>query len=159
MTHRRTPTHIAIYLNALYNGGIERVMFNLIRGFLGRDIRVDLVLNIFDYSPYEKLLPDGTRLVNLNANRFEQRITRFAAYLRKNRPDAVLSATHFSNEIACISTDSLRGQTASYPLGTHESFVGYRQLDFKDSASAASSDNKTYLPGSRCSRGGLKRRS
>ena len=96
------PRHVAIYLHTLYNGGVERVMFNLIQGFLSRGIVVDLVLDCLIYSPFEGLIPSGTNLVKLEAHRIVQRLPKLAGYLHKRRPDALLSAAHFSNEIACL---------------------------------------------------------
>jgi glycosyltransferase involved in cell wall biosynthesis len=102
MNDKSAPTHVAIYMHSLYNGGVERVMFNLIQGFLNRGIKVDLVLDFLFYSPFENLLPAGATLIRLNATGTAQRLPKFARYLRSNRPDAVLSATHFANEIACV---------------------------------------------------------
>jgi len=102
MTKRAAPTQISIYLHTLHNGGVERVMFNLIQGFLDRGIAVDLVLDYLVYSPFEKLIPAGTRLVKLDVGSSAQRLTKLIGYLRKKRPDALLSATHMANEIACV---------------------------------------------------------
>ena len=52
-----SPKRVAVYLHTLYNGGVERVMFNLIQGFLDRGVAVDLALDFLVYSPFEKLLP------------------------------------------------------------------------------------------------------
>ncbi len=98
------PRSIAIYLHTLYNGGIERVMFHLIQAFLDRGIAVDLVLDELIYSPYERLLPQGTRLVKLGAHKVTQRVPRLTAYLRESCPEAMLSAGHLANEVACIAT-------------------------------------------------------
>jgi len=57
------------------------------------------------------LLPVGTRLVKLEVTSTAQRLPKFAAYLRKNKPDAVLSATHFANEIACVAKLITRSKT------------------------------------------------
>ena len=111
MTKKSRPKHVAIYMHSLYNGGVERVMFNLIQGFLDRGIAVDLVLDFLFYSPFEKLLPAGTRLVKLDVTSTAQRLPKFASYLRRERPDAVLSATHFSNEIACVAKTITRSDT------------------------------------------------
>jgi len=111
MTKKSRPKHVAIYMHSLYNGGVERVMFNLIQGFLDRGIAVDLVLDFLFYSPFEKLLPAGTRLVKLDVTSTAQRLPKFASYLRRERPDAVLSATHFANEIACVAKTITRSDT------------------------------------------------
>jgi len=111
MSERSRPAHVAVYLHTLYNGGVERVMFNLIQGFLDRGIAVDLVLDFLIFSPYEKLLPVGARLVNLGVAGSTQRVTKLVGYLRKERPDAMLSATHFGNEVACVATRLARSGT------------------------------------------------
>jgi glycosyltransferase involved in cell wall biosynthesis len=111
MTAKPLPRHIAVYMHTLYNGGVERVMFNLIQGFLSRGIRVDLVLDFLEYSPFEALLPAGARLVRLGAMSTKQRLPKFADYLRTEKPDAVLSATHFANEIACVARVMARSKT------------------------------------------------
>jgi len=102
MSTRTAPKYVAVYMHTLYNGGVERVMFNLIQGFLDRGIRVDLVLDFLDYSPFESLLPEGTRVVRLGASSTLQRLPKLVGYLRREKPDAVLSATHFANETACV---------------------------------------------------------
>jgi glycosyltransferase involved in cell wall biosynthesis len=96
------PKQIAIYMHTLYNGGVERVMFDLIRGFLDRGIAVDLVLDHLIYSPFEKILPEGVNLVKLGAHSPLQRIGKLRDYLATRRPHAMLSATHFANETACV---------------------------------------------------------
>jgi len=102
MTKAGAPKHIAIYLHTLYNGGVERVMFNLIQGFLDRGIAVDLVLDFLDYSPFVKLLPVGTKVVDLKVKKSAERLTKLMGYLRAEKPEAMLAATHFANEIACV---------------------------------------------------------
>jgi glycosyltransferase involved in cell wall biosynthesis len=111
MTKRSSPTYIAIYLHTLYNGGVERVMFTLIQGWLDRGIAVDLVLDFLVYSPFEKLLPVGARLINLNVRSSAQRLPSLIRFLRANKPDTLLSATHFANETACLATKVFRVNT------------------------------------------------
>ena len=111
MSKRPAPKHVAVYMHTLYNGGVERVMFNLIQGFLDRGIRVDLVLDFLYFSPFESLLPEGARLMRLSANSTFQRLPKFVGYLRKERPEAVLSATHFANEVACVAKVLARSKT------------------------------------------------
>ncbi|MEO6922615.1 MAG: glycosyltransferase [Bryocella sp.] len=123
------PKHIAVYMHTLYNGGVERVMFNLIQGFLERGVRVDLVLDFLEYSPFESLLPEGAHLVRLGATSAVQRLPKLAAYLKSARPDAVLSATHFANEIACVARIFARSK-ARLVLSEHTNL----SADIRDSA-------------------------
>jgi len=129
MTEKPLPKHIAVYMHTLYNGGVERVMFNLIQGFLSRGIRVDLVLDFLEYSPFEALLPAGARLIRLGAMSTTQRLPKFAEYLKMEKPDAVLSATHFANEIACVARVMARSK-AKLVLSEHTNLSS----DIRDSA-------------------------
>jgi len=132
MSERSRPAHVAVYLHTLYNGGVERVMFNLIQGFLDRGIAVDLVLDFLIFSPYEKLLPVGARLVNLGVTGSTQRVTKLVGYLRKERPDAMLSATHFGNEVACVAV-RLAGSGTRLILSEHTNLSS----DIRDSSGRA----------------------
>jgi glycosyltransferase involved in cell wall biosynthesis len=133
MSEKTLPRHVAVYMHTLYNGGVERVMFNLIQGFLERGIRVDLVLDYLEYSPFEKLLPPGTRLLPLGAKSTQKRLPRFIAYLKREKPDAVLSATHFANEVACLAKVAARcsrGPRTRLVLSEHTNL----SADIRDSA-------------------------
>jgi len=101
-TPKHRPEIIAIYLSTLFNGGVERVMFNLATSFLERGIEVDIVLDKLSYSPFKEHLPPGANLVVLGAHSIVQRIPRLCGYLRRRRPTAMLSANHFANELAII---------------------------------------------------------
>ena len=92
--------HLCIYLNAFYNGGIERVMLSLIRQLLADGVRIDLVVNKHGYSPMWEELPREVRVVDLGVRRFAERLPRLSGYLRRERPECILSAQHFSNELA-----------------------------------------------------------
>lgn len=92
--------HLGIYLHAFYNGGIERVMLSLIRQMLSRGVTIDLVVNQRGYSPMWEELPRGVNVVDLGVQRFWERLPKLAGYLRKERPECILSAQHYSNELA-----------------------------------------------------------
>jgi glycosyltransferase involved in cell wall biosynthesis len=94
---------IAFYMHALFNGGIERVVFNLATQFIAKGIHVDLVVNKAGWSPLADQIPNGVRLVDLGAETFLVRPIRLIGYLRRERPQVVLSSNHFSNEIAVLS--------------------------------------------------------
>jgi glycosyltransferase involved in cell wall biosynthesis len=93
-----TP-RIAFYLRLLYGGGAERVMVNLMQGFVQQGVKVDLVLNKAD-GPYLAQVPSEVRIVDLKAPRMLAGLPKLVGYLRQERPTALLSALHYSNEIA-----------------------------------------------------------
>jgi glycosyltransferase involved in cell wall biosynthesis len=98
------PDSVAIYLTTLFNGGVERVIFNLVGSFLAKDIEVDVVLDHLIYSPFKDRIPDGANLIELGANSIFGRVPKLASYLRNRQPDAMLSAMHFANEVAIAAT-------------------------------------------------------
>ena len=99
MSHQK---RLAIFLPALYGGGAERTMLSLAQGIAHRGYAVDLVLAQAE-GPYLDLIPESVRLVDLgqgqiiNKYRTLTRIPAFVRYLRRTRPDALLSALTLAN--------------------------------------------------------------
>ena len=81
---------IAVHMHTLYNGGVERVMINLMQGFLDCGHGVELVVDFLDYSPFERLLPEGTEVVRLGAYGFRHRLPRLMKYMRERHFDFTL---------------------------------------------------------------------
>ena len=90
---------IALFLPSLHGGGAERVMVNLARGFAERGLKVDLVLAKGE-GPYLGEVPPNVHVVDLNASRVLASLPGLVRYLRRERPEAMLSAMHHSNIIA-----------------------------------------------------------
>jgi glycosyltransferase involved in cell wall biosynthesis len=97
-------SHIALILPDLVAGGAQRVMLMLAREFVARGHRVDLVL-LQAEGQLQSSVPQGVRLVDLRSRTrllgsrgFAVRaIVRLANWLRKERPDAVLSSVTGTN--------------------------------------------------------------
>jgi glycosyltransferase involved in cell wall biosynthesis len=82
---------IVFYARSLYNGGVDRVVFNLAEEFLSRGIRpVILVDRDNAYSPFRGLVPAGVPYHVLGAEGAIARVMRLRAYLRRTRPQAVM---------------------------------------------------------------------
>jgi glycosyltransferase involved in cell wall biosynthesis len=96
-----TP-HVAIYLRTLYNGGIERSFINLMKNLVSKGIRVDLVLDYYEYSPFIEVIPPAVRLVLLDARQPLRRIPKLMDYLRREQPTAIIAANDFSNQVAIL---------------------------------------------------------
>lgn len=92
-------SQIAIYLRLLYGGGAERVMVNLMHGFVQQGLQVDLVMNGVD-GPYLGQVPPEVRIIGLQAPRMLEALPKLARYLRTERPAVLLSALHYNNEMA-----------------------------------------------------------
>ena len=102
-TVRQQPENqrIAIYLPSLRGGGAERVMVTLANGIAACGYRVDLVLTKAE-GPYLKDVALSVRVVDLGASRVLFSLPPLVRYLRKERPDALLSALNHANVIALL---------------------------------------------------------
>lgn len=90
---------IAIFLRGLYGGGTERVMLNLARGFIDRNLKVDLVLARAE-GPYLAQVPSGVRVVDLKAQWMPSSLPKLVRYLRQEHPKNLLTALHYPCELA-----------------------------------------------------------
>ncbi|MBO9623905.1 MAG: glycosyltransferase [Sphingomonas sp.] len=83
--------HIVFYARSLYNGGVDRVVFNLAEEFLSRGLRPLILVDVDNpYSPFKDLVPEGVPYVVLGAKGMIARLVKLRAFLRKMRPQAVM---------------------------------------------------------------------
>jgi glycosyltransferase involved in cell wall biosynthesis len=92
-------TRIAFFLPDLAGGGAERVCVNLASGFLGRGIEVDFVL-ARAAGPLLAAVPPNVRLIDLGARRTVAAVLPLAAALRREKPEALISAPDHANLVA-----------------------------------------------------------
>ena len=103
------PKKLAIFLPSLYGGGAERVMLRVAEGILARGNFVDLVLAKVA-GPYLAEIPKSARLIDLKASRVLSSLPSLVRYLRKERPDTMLSGIHanvialWARSLACAQT-------------------------------------------------------
>ena len=90
---------VALFLPSLRGGGAERVMVNLARGFYDQGINVDLVLAKAE-GPYLSEVPAGVRVIDLHSSRVLFSLPGLVRYLRRERPQAILSAMDHANIVA-----------------------------------------------------------
>lgn len=104
-TEKYANGKLAIFLPNLDGGGAERTMLNLAEGMAARGYNVDLVLAQADGS-YAKSVSTSLRVVDLGrgslARRFKtvRRLPALVRYLRKEKPEVLLSALTEANVVA-----------------------------------------------------------
>jgi len=87
---------ISLIMPGLTIGGVERVMLELAKSFCKKGIVVDLVVS--DASgPLKNAIPSGVQVIDLKARRVLWSFPRLVKYLRKCRPDAIISAKDYQN--------------------------------------------------------------
>lgn len=92
---------VSFYLPNLNEGGVQRMVVNLARGFIEQGIKVDIVLDRV-VGPFVEKLPPGARIINLKAPRLRQSVSCLANYMRQEKPRAMLSNLHYTHEIAIL---------------------------------------------------------
>lgn len=90
---------IAVFLPSLQGGGAERTMLTLANGFAARGLVVDLVLSDA-HGTYLADVSSGVRIVDLGCQRVFASLPRLIRYLRRERPQALLSALSHANIVA-----------------------------------------------------------
>lgn len=93
--------NLAIYIPSLHGGGAERAMVTLANGISARGIHVDLVLASAE-GAYLPEVSTGVRVIDLRSKRVSSSLPALVRYLRKERPQALLSALNHANVIAVI---------------------------------------------------------
>lgn len=94
---------IAIYLRLLSGGGAERVILNLAEGLAQKGFQIDLVLNT-KAGPYLESVPQSIQIVDLNAPRLLSGLPKLVQYLQREKPQILLAALHYTNEVAIWAT-------------------------------------------------------
>ncbi len=90
---------IAIFMPSLFGAGGQRSMLNLAHGIAERDYAVDLVLAQAEGAFLDEVRAP-VRLVDLKASRALTSLPALVRYLRRERPEAMLSVFGYTNIIA-----------------------------------------------------------
>jgi glycosyltransferase involved in cell wall biosynthesis len=92
---------LAVLVSFSGEGGVERMLINLMRGFLQLGVEVDL-LRIRADGPFADMVPGGARVIDLPSGHALTNIPAIARYLRRNRPEALLAVKDRSGRAAII---------------------------------------------------------
>jgi len=103
--------HIAIFMPSLDGGGAERMMVALASRFAQRGHAVDIVLAMAR-GPFLAEVPAAVRVVDLGCSRVLSSFRPLLRYLRRERPQAVLSTLNHANVISlaasCLAPAGIR---------------------------------------------------
>ena len=93
--------HIALFLPTLHGAGAEKVIINLLKGMLQKDISVDLVVASME-GAYLNQVPKQVRIINLKTYRVVKALVPLSQYLRDNQPCTLISHMSNANGIAVL---------------------------------------------------------
>lgn len=93
---------IALLIPNLTGGGAERVMVILANEFVKKNAVVDLIIMNSDDMNYASELSNDINLINLNTGRAVNSIFSIRRYLRRERPDALLTTLNHVSAAASI---------------------------------------------------------
>ncbi|WP_230469862.1 glycosyltransferase [Lujinxingia vulgaris] len=103
--------HIALFMPSLGGGGAERVMLTLAGAFARGGDRVDLIV-AQGGGAYRNTIPAGVRLIDLQVGRVLRAFVPLTRYLRRERPDGLLSTLAHANVVAALARDAARVDTS-----------------------------------------------
>ena len=129
---------IAIYMRMIYGCGVDQVAINLCQGFIQQGLKVDLVLNTVEGD--HKLLsqfPPLVRVVDLKSPHQSRSLPKVIRYFQEEQPTALLSAGHYSTELAVLAKYLSRVPTRVV-LSEHSNIT-------KDAASATWQQSKYWI--------------
>ncbi len=115
----QTSRPVAVFASFSGHGGVERMLINLLRGFVDLGQEIDLVL-VRDTSPHLARLPDRVNLIRLGTPHTLFAAPALARYLRERRPLAILAAKDRGGRAAVLAR-ALSGTRTPIlmRLGTH----------------------------------------
>lgn len=119
--------HVAIFVQSLSGGGAERVSVTLARGLAERGLRVDLVL-ARGVGPYMDQIPAEVRKVDLGARRLLSALPGLVRYLRRERPEVVISVMDPANLVA-LWARRLAGTRARIVVTVHITLSEHARAD------------------------------
>ncbi|MCO5762899.1 MAG: glycosyltransferase [Chromatiaceae bacterium] len=100
-TQSQHPPRLAVLASFSGSGGVERMLVNLISGFVAAGRRVDLLL-IRDQGPHLASLPEEVERIPLGSQHSLLAIPALARYLRHRRPQALLAAKDRAGRAAVL---------------------------------------------------------
>jgi len=125
------PPKIAIFVSFSGDGGVERMIVNLVEGLLEKGAMVDMI-PIKKHSPHLKSLSPLANMIELGSSHTLTSLPGLIRYLKSKRPDALLAAKDRANKVAILAKMIARVPTRLVVrLGTTVSASLYGQNPLK----------------------------
>lgn len=98
--HNSFKGKILIYIDCLQGYGADRVLVKLANGLVEQGISVDLIVAKKIIKPNLKI-NNSVNVIQLNSSRYNpiKNIVYLSKYIRKNKPQCLLSSIHFNNVV------------------------------------------------------------
>jgi len=91
---------VSFFTGFFGGGGIERMTARLSHGLVKSGVKVDLITS--RESPHLWQMPTEARIIDLKAPTLYMCLFGLVNYLKKEKPDVLMSADHYQNEIALL---------------------------------------------------------
>jgi glycosyltransferase involved in cell wall biosynthesis len=101
MTLHRDPARLAVFVSFSGQGGVERMIASLTRGFVALGQPVDLLL-VRAEGPHLARIPEQVNRIHLGTRHSLTALPALARYLRQRRPAALLAAKDRAGRIAVL---------------------------------------------------------
>ncbi len=101
---------VVLYLPSLAGGGAERVFVELANEFADLGLRVDIALASAE-GPYLSEVSKAVRIVDFAAGGVARSVRKLMAYLRAEKPDAMLSGLDHANVMSVVARVAARART------------------------------------------------
>lgn len=111
---------ISVFLPSIDGGGAERVMVLLCNELVARGMQVELVLGTSG-GVYQAILSDKVKVICLNEARVSKALFACARYLKRGKPDVLISAMKHSN-LMCICAKMISRVKTKLLIVDHNNF-------------------------------------
>ena len=104
---------LAVFLATSGHSGVDRVMKTLLPSIASKGIRVDL-LHVKSHGPFMEEISPGLRVIELGASHSVSSLPPLVRYLKREKPNALLSDKDRVNQIALAATWLAGGKTRTF---------------------------------------------
>lgn len=108
-------------------GGAQQIFMKLMSGFIGRGIKVTLVLAILPHDLHRKI-PAEVEIVHLKCKRTVYSIIKLTRYIKKHKPRNILSHLHRANRIVLLSKLLARSDVRVHVVEHHTVSEAFKEI-------------------------------